>query len=150
VSIFGGSGFKNHISTGGVCRAESAYTLCADGSALDPAVIVERKGTLCSSWVHDVEPGKYQVHSRQVRQDGLTLMSAWPVLNKFLTGARRRKRGEVGASLSSTAIAATPPEISGIIAWLIKSSLSSYSLSQPTRCNHLMWSCSRLLVGYTC
>ena len=36
-------------------------TVCADRSAIDPAVIFEAKGELRSGWVHDVEEGKHQV-----------------------------------------------------------------------------------------
>ncbi|RMZ66343.1 pogo transposable [Pyrenophora seminiperda CCB06] len=35
--------------------------ICADGTALEPAIIYEGKGALHSSWVDDVEAGKHQV-----------------------------------------------------------------------------------------
>jgi hypothetical protein len=35
--------------------------VCADGSLLDPSVIFEAKGGLCTGWVHNVEPEKHQI-----------------------------------------------------------------------------------------
>lgn len=34
--------------------------ICADGSALDPAVIFEGQGAIRNAWIHDVEVGKHQ------------------------------------------------------------------------------------------
>jgi hypothetical protein len=35
--------------------------VCADGTALDPALIYQGQGLLQSGWVQDVEKGKHQV-----------------------------------------------------------------------------------------
>jgi hypothetical protein len=35
--------------------------VCADGTALDPALIYQGQGLLQSGWVQDIEKGKHQV-----------------------------------------------------------------------------------------
>jgi hypothetical protein len=49
--------------------------VCADGTALEPALIHEGKGALQSSWVDDIKVGKHHVFLLHRRLDGATMTS---------------------------------------------------------------------------